>query len=52
MMLFYKNSNLSLMLFIIFDKCYSNIILICKMSFEIEIVILINWYNSKAKSTE
>ena len=40
------------MLFIIFDKCYSSVTLIYKMNFEIEIVILINRYNSKAESIE
>ena len=40
------------MLFVIFDECYSNVTLVCKMGFEIEIIILINRYNSKAESTE
>ena len=52
MMLFCKNSGLNLMLFIIFDKCYSSVTLICKMGFEIKIVILINRYDSKAESIE
>ena len=51
-MLFYKNSGLSLMLFIIFNKCCSGVTLIYKMSFKIKIVILINRYNSKAESIE
>ena len=38
------------MLFVIFDECCSGVILICKMGFEIEIVILINRYDSKAES--
>ena len=40
------------MLFIIFDMCYSGVTLICKMGFGIEIVILINRYDSKAESIE
>ena len=40
------------MLFIILNVCYPSVILIYKMSFEIKIIILINRYNSKAKSIE
>ena len=52
MMLSYKNSNLNLMLFIIFDECCSNVTLICRMSFEIKIIILISRYDSKTESIE
>ena len=51
-MLSCKNSNLNLMLFVIFDECCPSVTLIYKMGFEIEIVILINRYDSKAESTE
>ena len=42
MMLSCKDSGLGLMLFVIFDECCSNVTLVCRMGFGIEIVILIN----------
>ena len=52
MMLSYINSSFDLMLFIIFDECCPGVTLICRMNLGVEIVILINRYDSKAESIE
>ena len=51
-MLSCKNSDLNLILFVIFDKCCSDVTLIYRMGFEIKIVILISRYDSKTESTK
>ena len=52
MMLSYINSGFDLILFVIFDKCCSGVILVYRMGLRIKIVILINRYDSKAESIE